>query len=290
MKTAVLTVLFCTACTLYAQDSLQQQATKPAPADTSVWKHSLILSANVTQVSFSDWAQGGENSLAYGLFAEGKSIYAPEPINWEIHYKFGYGQAKLGSQAIRKTDDQIDVGTVLTYKLGAIINPYASASLLTQFAKGFTYDAAGVATPVSNYFDPAYLTQAVGVGYQPAPEVKTRLGAALREILTKVYTQYSDDPATTSEKEKTRIEGGAESVTEVGWEFAQNIVLNAKLNVFVPVKNTHLTVIRSDNTLSAKVNKFLAVNLNVLLINDPQVQLRTQAKQTLALGFSYTLL
>jgi hypothetical protein len=38
------------------------------------------------------------------------------------------------------------------------------------------------------------------------------------------------------------------------------------------------------------VNKFLAMNLNVCLINDPQVQARTQIKQTLALGFSYMLM
>jgi hypothetical protein len=48
--------------------------------------------------------------------------------------------------------------------------------------------------------------------------------------------------------------------------------------------------IRSDNTLSAKVNKYLSVNLDVQLINDPSVQARTQVKQTLALGFSYSLL
>jgi hypothetical protein len=268
----------------------ESQPVLPALTDTS-WKHTMILSANITQISFTDWAQGGENTLAYALFLEGKSTYAVDVIEWVNSYKFGYGQAKFGSQKIRKTDDKIDLESVLTYKIGTYINPFASASLKTQFAEGVMYDATGHATPVSNFFDPAYLMQTVGFGYQPVPEVKTRLGAALRETIAKTFaSKYSDDLTTTSEVEKLRIEIGIESVTEVGWTVMENIVLNAKLEIFAPVKHFDRTSVRSDNTLSAKVNKFFSMNLNVYLLNDPQVQARTQIKQTLALGFSYTLM
>jgi len=265
------------------------QPASPALTDTS-WKHTMIAGANITQISFTDWAQGGENALAYALFLEGKSIYAVDVIEWVNGYKFGYGQAKLGSQGIRKTDDKIDLQSVLTYKFGTYINPFASVSLNTQFSEGVKYDALGIATPVSNFFDPAYIIQTVGVGYQPGPEVKTRLGVALRETIAKNYAgRYTDDP-TTTELEKLRIEGGLESVTEIGWTVMENIILNAKLEIFAPVQHFDRTSIQSDNTLSAKVNKLISMNLNIQLISDPQVQARTQIKQTLALGFSLTLM
>jgi hypothetical protein len=253
------------------------------------WKHSIIISANITQVSFTGWAQGGENALAYALFLEGKSIYTCDSIDWVNSYKFGYGQARLGSLGIRKTDDMINFESVLIYRMGTCIYPYASVSLRTQFSEGVTYDAAGNAVPVSNFFDPAYLTQALGVGYQPIPEVKTRLGIALREIITKVFIAYSDDP-TTTQVEKTRIDGGLESVTDIGWNVMENVVFNSKLGIFAPMKRFNQTTIWSDNTLSAKVNKFLSVNLNVQLISDPQIQARTQIKETLALGINFTLI
>jgi hypothetical protein len=79
-------------------------------------------------------------------------------------------------------------------------------------------------------------------------------------------------------------------VTEVGWTVMKNVVLNAKLEIFIPVKQFNRMTVLSDNILSAKVNKLISMNLNVQLINNPQVQARTQIKQTLALGFSYTLL
>jgi hypothetical protein len=282
---AILLLLF-VAVAAFAQTP---QPASPALTDTS-WKHTMIAGANITQISFTDWAQGGENALAYALFLEGKSLYAVNAIEWVNGYKFGYGQAKLGSQGIRKTDDKIDLQSVLTYKFGTFVNPFASVSLNTQFSEGVKYDALGIATPVSNFFDPAYIIQTVGVGYQPGPEVKTRLGAALRETIAKNYAStYTDDP-TTTELEKLRIEGGLESVTEIGWTVMENIIFNAKLEIFAPVQHFDRTSVQSDNTLSAKVNKLISMNLNVQLISDPQVQARTQIKQTLALGFSLTLM
>jgi hypothetical protein len=283
MKNIISYLMFFGVSIAFAQE---QQPVPPIPADTSVWKHAVIVSANLTQVSFVDWAQGGENALAYALFLEGKSTYAAGLIEWMNGYKFGYGQAKIGSQGVRKTDDKIDLESVLTYKIGTYINPFASASLKTQFSKGVMYDAAGVATPVSNFFDPAYLTQTVGVGYQPVPEVKTRLGLGLREIIADKYALgYIGDSTKT-----VKVDGGIESVTDIGWTVMENVVFNAKLEIFAPLKNLDRMTVRSDNTLSAKVNKYIAMNLNVQLLNDPQVQTRTQIKQTLALGISYTLL
>jgi hypothetical protein len=278
-------MIFITAVAFAQEPPLDTMKTEKKPS----WKHTMIISASITQVSFTDWAQGGENALAYALFLEGKSTYTRDSIEWVNSYKFGYGQARLGSLGIRKTDDMINFESLVTYRIGKYINPYASISLKTQLSEGVTYDATGLAIPVSNFFDPAYLIQAIGLGYQPIPEVKTRLGIALREIITKKFITYSDDP-TTTQVEKTRIDGGMESVTEVGWNVMENVIFNSKLEIFAPLKRFNQTTIRSDNTLSAKVNKFLSVNLNVQLINDPQVQARTQIKETLAMGISFTLI
>lgn len=280
---------FCFWVTKAQQPADTVAATRSFPP-TMFWKHSTILSMNMTQTSYSDWAQGGANSLAYAFFLEGKSTYATSSLEWGNSYKFAYGQAKIGSQGTRKTDDKIDFESVFVYKLGVYVNPFVSVSLKTQFVEGRKYNASGVGTPVSNFFDPAYLTQAAGVGYQPLPEVRTRLGVAIREIITKNYSAlYTDDP-TTTKVEKIKIDGGLESVGELGYNIMENVALTSTLNIFWPIKNIKMTVLRSDNTISAKVNKLLSVNFNVLLLNDPQIQKRTQVKQTLAVGFSYQLL
>jgi hypothetical protein len=264
-----------------------QPDTSPKPAYG--WKKNLVGGLNLTQVSFNDWQQGGEDALAWTLTLDGKFENDQPKTNWATSYKFAFGQTKLGEQGIRKTDDKIDLETVLTYKLGSYVNPYFAATLKTQFARGFQYAADGTKTQVSKFFDPGYLTQSAGFGYQPAPQVKTRLGVALREIITSDFAIYSDDPAT-DEIEKTKVQGGMESVTNVDWKLAANLLLTAKLELFAPFETFDEAIVRSDNTLAAKVSKYVTVNLNVQLINERKVTPRTQVKETIAIGLSYALL
>lgn len=269
------------------------------PADTAKvkkpWTHNLVGGLNLTQVSFNDnWAQGGENALAYAMSLAGKSGNELPKTNWATSYKFAFGQTKLGSQGIRKTDDKIDVESNLTFKVGTYVNPYAAVTLKTQFAKGFDYSKKDAKTgkfqQVSKFLDPGYLTQSAGVGYQPLPQIKTRLGVALREVITSEFNIYADNPATQT-IEKTKVEGGLESVTEVTWQLQSNLLFTGKVELFDAFKNFDLIIMRSDNTLAAKVSKYVTVNINVQLLKEPPVSRgKIQAKQTLAIGLSYTLL
>ncbi len=253
------------------------------------WKHGLVAGLTLTQVGFTDWAQGGENALAYTIFADGKSIDDEENSNWTNTYKFAFGQTRLSNQGLRKADDIIDLSTVFTYKLGTIINPYAAATMKTQFAKGYMYPKSDSAVQVSAFFDPGYLTQSAGVGYQPMKEIKTRLGFALREIITNKFNQYSDNPDTKDEIEKVSVDGGMESVTDVEWQLDDNILFTLKLEMFAPFKRFDEIVVRNNASLTAKVNNYITAMFNVQLINEKRVTPRTQIKETIALGLSYTL-
>ncbi|HEX9658240.1 MAG TPA: DUF3078 domain-containing protein [Bacteroidota bacterium] len=252
------------------------------------WTHNAVAGLTLSQVSYTDWSQGGDNALAWAATINAKSVDDLEEINWTNGYKFAFGQARLSDQGLRKTDDKIDLESILTYKTGSYINPYGAVTFKSQFATGYKYDA-GVKTAVSAIFDPAYLTQSAGVGYQPIPQIKTRLGAGVREVLTSKYPAYADDPST-PEIETTKIDGGFESVTDIEWKLAENIALLSKLELFAPFNTLDEIVVRSDNTIVAKVNEYITVNLNVQLLQEPTITRRTQVKETLAIGLSYTLL
>ena len=269
----------------------QMRSQTAVPSDsTGPWTHSLIAGVTATQVSFKDWAQGGENALAYTLSVDGKSVQDLTMTNWSNSYKLAYGQTRLGSKGTRKTDDKIELESVLTYKMGTSINPYTSATFKSQFDDGFKYDdATNTKIKISSALDPMYLTQAVGVGYQPITQLKTRLGVALREVLDDKKFGYADDSKTTT-IEASKTEGGLESVTDVEIKIEENTLFTAKLEMFAPFNNIDVVVVRSDNTLSSKVNKYITVVFNVQLINDRSVTARTQVKEGLALGISYTFL
>jgi hypothetical protein len=123
----------------------------------------------------------------------------------------------------------------------------------------------------------------------PIPEIKTRVGAALRETFTDKYTKWSDDPAT-PEIEKTRVQGGVEWVTEVNTVLDDNIFFKSKLETFAPFNQLDKWVIYNDNIIDAKVSKLISVNLTVTIRYEEFVLPRTQIREGLAIGFSYQVL
>lgn len=268
--------------------SLQAVAQDTTSIPEFGWKHSLLTGLTLTQVAFTDWAQGGENALAYSLSASGKSTQDLRITNWVNTYQFAFGQTRLGNQGLRKTEDIIDLSSVFTYKLGSYVNPYGAVMLKSQFAKGYMYDASGTPTVVSNFFDPAYLTQSAGVGYQPIKEVRTRLGLGLREILTNRFPQFADDPSTAT-IEKISTNGGMESVTNVDWQIEENILFTTQLEIFSSFNEFDRPVIRSSSALTMKVNTYISSIVNLQLINEPKITPRTQLKESIALGLTYTI-
>ncbi len=252
------------------------------------WTHSMLTGLNLSQTSFTDWAPGGENALAYTAWLKGVSAMEVEKFLWSNSYKFAYGQSRLGNQDLRKTDDEIYLETVLIYKLKTHINPYASASLRTQFAGGFKYDALGNSTQVSAFFDPAYMTQSIGAAYRALPEVTTRLGIGLQEAFSSMYG-FADDPETAG-YEKSRVEGGLESVTDVDWAIMENIRYISKLSLFSPFKSMEKINVRWDNTLAAKINEYFSAGIDFQLVHAVRVSPRTQMKEVIYIGFNYTLL
>ncbi|MEP7235767.1 MAG: hypothetical protein ABI778_10780, partial [Ignavibacteriota bacterium] len=58
---------------------------------------------------------------------------------------------------------------------------------------------------------------------------------------------------------------------------------------FAPFKDLDGVSVRSDNVLAFKVNKYIVTSLGVQFINEKIVSPRTQIKEVLALGLTYSI-
>lgn len=263
-----------------------------AQVDTSKlvigWNTGLVGSLTFTQVAYSDWATGGDDAIAYNASIIGKSVNEQEMTSWTNNYKFAFGQASLAGKGLRKTDDVIDLESIIYYKLNTYVNPYAGATFKTQFADGFEYTDS-TKTVISSFIDPLYARQAIGVGFIPIPEIKTRIGLALRETFTSKYSRWADDPVT-EEIETTRIQGGMEWVSEASVKLDDDLLFTSKLETFAPFDAFDKWVVYNDNILSAKITKLISVLLNVTIKYEEFVVSRTQIREGLAIGISYQLL
>lgn len=259
-----------------------------AQTDTLGWDHDMQAGFNLTQVAFKDWSKGGSNSLAYMAQVIGGSTLEQIQTRLANKYKLVFGQTRLEDVGIRKTDDEMNLESMLTYKMGVYINPYAALTAKSQFAPGYQYiDSSEIET--SRMFDPLYLQQSVGLGYEPSKWIKTRLGAALRETITNLHGRlYADDPAT-PEIESMKIEGGLESVTETAFPIDENVLFDAKLELFSAFKTFERIVMNSQANLVLKASEWFSAVLSATAINDWQVTPRTQLKEGISVGISYVL-
>lgn len=279
-------------------------------SDTT-WKKGGKFALTFSQVSFSNWAAGGENSYGgnsmINLFAnykEGKKI-------WDTHLDLAMGMMKLEGNKARKTDDKIEFLTKYGHEISK--NLYASANLKfnTQFYKGFKYP--DDSTIVSTFMAPAYAQFGLGIDYKPAEYFSLSFLPATGRM-TIVTEQaladqgaYGVDPATydTIGDQVVLIENGKNTRFELGAalqvffkkELIKNVELQSKMQLFSNyLENPQNIDVSWDNIFSLKVNKYISAFVGLNLLYDDDIKIvepdgdkgpRTQLKQTFGAGFAF---
>jgi hypothetical protein len=254
------------------------------------WKNGLVFNFNLTQASFDNWAQGGENTLGWQVGLNGKFTHFGPAHEWANTANLAYGTQKVGDEEARKSVDEIKLETVYTYKAGFFVDLYVAATAQTQFSNGYFYDDSGK-TAISGFLDPGYFTQSAGIEKSYGAVLQSRLGAAIKETVTDKYpVPYADDPETEDEIEDTKVEFGMESVTDLSLTLSENLLFTSKLALFSDLEASNEIDVAWDSLLAAKVQKYVTVGLNVKIFYDRDISKKRQLSQSLAIGLTYALL
>lgn len=251
------------------------------------WRHQFNGMLNLSQVYFDNWAKGGTDALAWDINLAGGLALERDKFLWENTAKVIYGQTKLADLDSRKSSDEWKLETIYTYKLGTLVNPFAAAAGWSQFTAGYQHDdKAGTKTLTTEFFDPAYFTQTLGVGITPIPDFKERLGFTIKETYS-AERGFANDVETLGEVEESRIEYGLSSVTEYQKALMENILASTKLDVFMNFKGMDEIDGRWENKVTAKVNKIISVNFELELLYDKDLSEDTQTRQGLTVGIAF---
>ena len=254
-----------------------------------MWTYSLATGINLSQITLSNWAQGGDNAISWVFNINGNANYKYLPWNLKNSLKLAYGRTKLGSNDYRTNDNEFYLETVLSYSIGWIIDPYISNTVRSAVSTGYDYKATPEFLKTADFFDPGYITQSIGFTYNKSKIISTRLGLAFQETITNLQRNYSDDPETKDEIESFRFDTGIESVTNIEFTIDDNVLFTSMLRLFSIFKELDVWDVRWDNTINAKISKYFSVNFNVLTIYEKKQSLKTQLKEGLQLGINYTI-
>ena len=255
----------------------------------TTWQKEAVGSFSFSQAHFDNWATGGENTLALQFDLGGKLVYNSDKDVWTNTGKIAFGNSKIGEAETKKTIDELRVESILTYLWGFMANPYLALKGETQLAPGYIYDE-NSNTQVSGFLDPGYFTQSIGFQYSPTKEISIRLGAAVKETITKDFpAPYADDPET-EEIETTKIEPGMEAVCSFSKKINENTLINSTIDLFNNFTSVDATDVRWDTDIRTQITKYINVKFSVKLFYDKEISTKRQLNQSLLLGVSYTLL
>lgn len=282
MKAKLITLILAFAgCTLVTSGQLTEveKSLKSHSKDTIMgWTKGGVFTFNLAQTSLTNWAPGGQNSVALnGLFSffanykKGKSV-------WDNSLDLGYGLLKQGkNESFRKTDDKIELNS--KYGREAFKNFYYSALLnfRTQMTPGYNYP--NDSTKISDLFAPAYLVLALGLDYKPNDHFSAFLAPVTEKFTFVNDAKLSDEGAfgvTPGKRVLSEFGGYFRAVytkSDFKDEFMKNVSFTTKLDLFSNyLKNPQNIVVNWEVLLALKVNKFLAATLNTQLVYDDKIR------------------
>ena len=115
------------------------------------------------------------------------------------------------------------------------------------------------------------------------------MGLAFQETFANKFRQYTDDLNTPGTNEAFNFQTGIESVTGASATIADNVLITSRLRLFSAFETLDIWDIGWDTIISAKINDFMTVNLNALVIYEKAQSPYTQLKEGLNLGITYSV-
>ncbi|MGD8780972.1 MAG: DUF3078 domain-containing protein [Ignavibacteria bacterium] len=267
---------------------LAEKSTDSTKNNINSWEKQLIVGLNVSQIAFSNWVKGGENSVAWTIHSEFNIKYKSKIWILNNEYKIMYGRTKLGKGEFKTIDNEINLESVLLYNAGWVVVPFFGNSIRTQVTTGFNYEK-DLNESIVDFFDPGYITQSLGFTYDKSIIGNTRFGIAFQETFTNKHPEYSDDEDT-AEIENFKFETGIESVTNSEFLIDTNIKLVSKLRLFSRFENLDIWDVNWNNQFVSKINSYLRVNFDFVLIYEKAQSLKTQIKESFQLGITYNII
>ncbi|MBC7417475.1 MAG: DUF3078 domain-containing protein [Pedobacter sp.] len=265
-------------------------------AKVNYWKTRTAIGINVNQSQFSDnWKGGGVNSFAVGGQLNYKAEYNKSDFSFVTETNLQYGKVKNKDQLQKKTNDRIFFDNKAAFKISKNWSFFGSLTFESQFDNGFNYkrqDDHEVATLISRFMSPGYLTESVGFEYKPVSYFSARIGTGTaRQTFVLDTTLYKTNPKNYGVEigKKVRNDLAFQIVANFEKEIFKNTVLKSRYLMFIPYDNLTLANIdhRLDVTLTAKINRFMNTSVTGVLFYDKSNDAKIQASQSLSLGIGF---
>lgn len=268
-------------------------AQDPVDADT-LWKITGVSSLSLSQLSLTNWAAGGENSISGNVYFKLSPDYDDGTINWDNDIVLGFGLMKQGDNDVDKSDDQIELNSKFGYRAGKNWFYTALLSFKSQFANGYGYPE-DVKTKISGFMAPGYLNLSLGMDYKPTDGFSLLLAPISSKMTFVMDETLADAGVYAPMGQSFREEFGGYIKIAYKKEILKNVLLDTSVDFFSNyVENPQYVDVHWDLLLTFKVNDYISASLMTQLIYDYDIKFgpepgeaKVQFKELFGLGLGY---
>ncbi|HKK46889.1 MAG TPA: DUF3078 domain-containing protein [Balneolaceae bacterium] len=256
------------------------------------WQVSWVGGLYGSQAAYNNWSQGGVNTISITASTVYNMKYRKEQFAYALTTNLKYGKAKLEGQGTRKTDDRIALNNKFSYLFpDNRWSAFGTINFNTQFDQGFNYNVPDDQSPelISKFMAPAYFTQIGGISFSPADYFSAEAGLAMKETIVKdttLSTRYGLDAG-----KKFRFEPGYSIGLNFEKEIFSHVRLISSVETFTNMQR-HIdnTDVNFSNEMIGKINDFMNMSLQFVMIYDSDYSRKVQVKQVLSAGLSFSIL
>ena len=288
------------------------QENEPSEESKDGWKKTGKITLLINQSAFSNWQAGGDNNFAGNLNLNYDLNYLSG--DWSLDNKIlaSYGLTNSKDDGTRKTDDRLELNSILGKKLKESWSASFFMNFKTQFTDGYDYEddfmdqnptLSNEDFQASGFFKPAYWSFGPGLLWKKNDNLYfniSPLTAKFTFITSEIYS-YNENTQlyeSSNDIETFGVDPGDSFLVEVGFnarayykfDIMNNISMENILNLFSNYidkpKNIDL-----DYTLNLvmKINDVFTTNLTFQTIYDDNAFNGFQIREVFGLGVNVNL-
>ena len=268
------------------------------------WKNSGNALFLVNQSSFSNWTSGGQSSISGTLKIDYNFNYSDNGWDWDTKVISNFGLNKIsGSDFLKKTDDRIEINSVLGKKFNNdIIGRWSYSSFFnfqTQFAKGYRFGRNANGNPnrteKSRFFSPATVQLGVGMYWKKSKDLWVNVAPMTGKLIlvNRRFTENLNENQTYFGVKKggnSRFELGASIRSYYKSEIFENVTMENRLSLYSDYLDRPQNI-DFDCTFNfiMKVNQYVSTNLIFQFVYDDNEIRRVQVREVLGVGLNIDL-
>ena len=262
----------------------------------ALWNISSSNSLNFSQMSLSNWAAGGQGSIALNAYTDWSAKLSKRRHLWENRLQAAYGFIHAFGDEYKKSDDRIIIDSKWGFQALEKLYFSAAFNFTSQMTEGYEHPKKEDSKRISNFMAPGYFTLGLGIDYKPAPFFSVSASPLTSKMVvvtdSTLRARYGNPV-----NESIKMELGAQVKIDLKKEIFTNVVFATDLTLFSDYLGTPSNIKVLWNLLiDMKVNKYLSANFRTNMIYDDEISIkdrngnigpRLQIKEVLGIGFTY---